>query len=319
VRRPSPQPRTGPGHPQAGDLPRDPRPLPPELAALVQGPRRGPAELAARGFRDRVRRREDHLLRRHVGKDGPGRFDDSPAQLLPCRRVAQAGLGDHDEPFGAVAGIGAGDRGHATAPHPLHHADDPLQLLRVDVAAGPDDHVLDPARDVDLAARDVGAVPALQPNTVEERPRLLGGAEISRRRGRPFELQPALVTVGQLAPGVVHVPDLVPRDGVAAGDEFQRVRRVGGCRCGDAPCLQGVAVDPVHHRPAHRRGERERDGVLGQAVDWRHGFGPETVAREALREAGYGAGARRLGPVQEPAERAEVETLDISVADGFHA
>jgi hypothetical protein len=57
--------------------------------------------------------------------------------------------------------------------------------MRIDVLTGPDDDVLDPAGDEEIAAGHVGAVAGVQPAVVEQLARLGWILEIARGRRRP--------------------------------------------------------------------------------------------------------------------------------------
>ena len=109
-----------------------------------------------------------------------------------------------------------------------------LDLLRIGVAAGADDDVLHAAGDVDVAARDVGAVAALDPAVVEQLARLRLVAEIALGHRGPAEFQHALVALADLVAGIVHDAHVVLLDRMAAGDHLDRVGVVRPGRLGIA-------------------------------------------------------------------------------------
>ena len=94
--------------------------------------------------------------------------------------------------------IGRAERRDAALADAGDRRDRFLDLVRIGVAAGADDDVLHAAGDVDVAARDVGAVAALDPAVVEQLARLLLVAEIALGHRGPAEFQHALVALADL-------------------------------------------------------------------------------------------------------------------------
>ena len=122
--------------------------------------------------------------------------------------------------------IGRAERRDAALADAGDRRDRFLDLVRIGVAAGADDDVLDAPGDVDVAARDVGAVAALDPAVVEQLARLRLVAEIALGHRGPAEFQHALLALAELAAGVVDDAHVVLLDRMAAGDHLERVRIV---------------------------------------------------------------------------------------------
>ena len=301
--------------------PREAHHLPPTArgrapsAALVQLAASRAADLAARGLEHGVRRHEHHLVRRVV-EEGRGDLVDPPAQRGERRGIQVARLGEHDDPLGLGARIDAAEDRHAALAHARQLADRLLELVRVEVASGADDDVLDAAGQVDVAAGDVGQVARLEPAAVEELARLRLVAEVAASRRRAAELEASLAALGDLAPGRVDDADLVARKRPAAGDELERVRALRGRRGPPGRDGRGPSrsMRSTTGRAPERR-KREPDGALGQPVDRRHRLGPEAVGREALGESPHRRGADRLGAVRRKAPGAQVEPLEVRVVD----
>ena len=164
----------------------------------------GAPDLAAGSLEHAVRRRQHDLVGRFA-KRRDGRFNDALAQglknnLVRCLATDDlAGLGQHDQPLGAGGRIGAAEDGNTTAAHAGDATDRALDFMRADVAAAPNDHVLDPTGQVDLAIGDIGPIARIEPVAVEEALCRFGIVEIARRRRRATELQPAFLALGQLS------------------------------------------------------------------------------------------------------------------------
>jgi hypothetical protein len=133
-----------------------------DLALLEQLAVGRAPHLAARGLEHDVRRREHDLVGRLAD-----RVDHRPPdRVAQRRRVAGStcpGLGQHHQPLGAAARVGAAEDRHAALAHAGHGADRLFDFLRVEVAAAADHDVLDAAGDEDLAFDRVGAVAVVEP------------------------------------------------------------------------------------------------------------------------------------------------------------
>ena len=136
---------------------REPRDLPPHAmllhvgaAGLVKLLRRRAPHLATRCLR--------HAARRHQHDVVGGRARDLRHHLMRLRdrdcarrRVALLGLGHHDQPLGASRGVGRAECRDAALAHAGNGRHRFLDLLRIGVAAGADDDVLDAPGDEDIA------------------------------------------------------------------------------------------------------------------------------------------------------------------------
>src|SRR5205085_6795779 len=156
-------------------------------------------------------------------------------------------------PLGAVLRIGGAERRDAALADAGDRRDRFLDLVRIGVAAGADDDVLHAAGDVDVAARDVGAVAALDPAVVEQLFRLRLVPEIALGDRGSAKLQHALVTFAELAPRIVDDAHVVLLDRMAAGDHLDRVGVLRFGRLRVAALGELLALDAVDLRPAPER------------------------------------------------------------------
>ena len=212
-----------------------------------------------------------------------------------------------------------GEERHATAADPGKVSRRLLEVIGIEVAAGPDDDILDPSRDVHLAARDVGEIARLEPVAVEESGRGGGVAVVAARRRGSAELEPALHPLRRLAAAVVHRAHLEPRDRNPARDGRERVLVRRLCRHRAPFALEGVALDPFDERSPPDGSERDPEGRLREAVHGSEGAGREAEGREALRKCVKGIGEHRLRAVERHSPAREVEALDLVVRDAARA
>ena len=167
-------------------------------------------------------------------------------------------------------------------------ADRLLDLLRIEMAAGADDDVLDAARDEDVAAGHIGAVAAVEPAVVKKLAGLGLVVEIAAGCRGSAEFKPAFAAVAEFATGLVDDADFVAGQRLTAGDDFQRIRIVGPRRFSHARGAQPVAVDAVDERPAAERRKRQSHRALREPVDRRHRFRRKTITAEPLDEPAQG-------------------------------
>ena len=289
-----------------------------DVTGLVERAAGRSPHLAAGGLQHRVRRCQHDL----VGRLADGR-DHRPrhrfAQRDARRRRQRPRLGQHHQALGAGGGVGAAEDRDAALAHAVHRTDRLLDFLRIEVAPGADDDVLDAAGDEEVVADPVGAVAAVQPAAVEQRGGLPRVAEIALRGRRAAEPQPALDALGDVAAVVVDQAHLVPGQRRAAGDEAQRRGVAGVRRHGAAFAREGLAPDGVDRRHAPQWREQQPDRALGQAVDRRHRLRRQSAGGEALAEAAHGVGTHRLGAVEGQSPRAQVEAGEVGVGDALEA
>src|SRR5258708_5292262 len=105
----------------------------------------------------------------------------------------------HDQAFCAILRVRRAERRDAALADPRNGGQRFLYLLRVGIAAGADDDVLDAALDVDAARRDVGAIAARHPPVVEQLLGLFLVAEIAVGDRGAAEFQHALLTLAEFA------------------------------------------------------------------------------------------------------------------------
>ena len=125
--------------------------------------------------------------------------------------------------------------------------------------------------------------------------------------GGAAELDVAFDALADGALGVVHHANRVLRQRAPHGDEAERVGLGGGSGFGAAEHLEGDAGHRIDAGRLRQGSESQGHGVFRQAVDGRHGLGPEAVAGIAPGKAGDGVRADGLGAVQGHAPTAEVE------------
>ena len=238
-------------------------------------------------------------------------------QRRAVRRDRAARLGDDDKALGAGARILDAECGHAAAPDPRHVGDRLLDLLRGDVAAAGDDHVLGAAGDEELAVVvDEAEVAGVDPAALADHGRRrVGVLEVALHRRRPAELDAAFDARRSRRAGIVDDAQLVARNRLAAADERQRLGIAGRRRLDPAGVLERVPAETLDAGQASRRRRRHAQAALGQAVDGPQRLGPEAERREARREALDRAGEDGLGAVQRDAPRREIEPVEIGVRD----
>ncbi len=151
------------------------------------------------------------------------RSTTAAAELFTPRRILLARFGDDHEPLGAEIGIGDAEGGHAALADARDVADHFLDLLRIEIAARLDDHVLLPAGDEELAVGDVAEIARVHPAAlVQDLARDLGTMKVSGGDRRSAELDPPLDALGERpARGVDHL-HFVAGERASAGDEAER-------------------------------------------------------------------------------------------------
>ena len=180
-----------------------------------------------------------------------------------------------------------------------------LDLLRIQVAAGLDDEVLEPAGDEDLAVGAVAEVPlSSHPPSTRAGRRGSGLAEVALRHRGPAEVEPSPRRPPRRVQPRRRYAPRARATGEPHGDEAQGRGVVvrGGHRAAGA--LEGRRARRGSTRgAAARRREGERHGVLGQAVDRAQGPRPEAVGREAPGEALEVSGLTGSAPLRASARR----------------
>ncbi len=73
------------------------------------------------------------------------------------------------------AGIGAAEHRDATLANAGNVANRLLEIVRINIAAAADDHVLDAPAEVDLAVDEIGVIAAVEPVAVETSLRVSSG------------------------------------------------------------------------------------------------------------------------------------------------
>ena len=214
------------------------------------------------------------------------------------RRVLRGvGLDRHGERLPGVAGIQA-HRHRASGAHTLDAAGGPLDVGRVDVAAGHDDDVLDAAADHDVAllgqvAEVAGVVPAVLVLCRDE----AAHGQVAGGEGLPAQLDHPDTTGRQNIAVLVDDAGLEVLKQRAEGGQPAHVALARGHRA--AQRGEQVGVDLVDHQTGAAFGERHRQGGLGHAVGRQDGFGrqPERLTGfqqvlDVSRLDRFGAGER---------------------------
>ncbi|WP_367141925.1 hypothetical protein, partial [Mesorhizobium sp.] len=123
--------------------------------------------------------------------------------------------------------IGGAEHDDASLAHAGDARDSLFDLLRVDVTPGADDDVLYPAGDVDIAARHVCPVSAVEPAIAEQLARLGIVSEIAGGRRWAAEFEPAFLAVANFAAGPIDDADFMTWQWMSASDDFKRFRIAG--------------------------------------------------------------------------------------------
>ena len=244
-------------------------------------------------------RRQQHLVRRFA-QNRQGRFHNPHAQRFPrggVRGRGQPRFGQHHQALGAAARIGIAEHRHATAPHAIDRTHHIFKLMRINIAAGADDDVLDAAGQMHFAVGQVGAVTAVEPVAVHQLSRACGVAVVTAGGRGPPELQPALDAFTALPATAVDDAHLMPWHDHSAGNELQGRRVIGAGGQGTAAGAEGGAPHPVDARPAHKRRAQQAHRAFGQAIHRCQRRRVEPVGRKAFAEAAQGLGHHRLGAV----------------------
>ena len=285
-------------------------PLEPSRTIGVAG--RSPAHLAAGGLEDGPRSGQHDGVRGDPERAGHPLEDLLPHPLAP-RRIRGTRFRHHHQPFRSQGRIGHPEHGGAPLAHPIDGVDHRLRFVRVDVASGLDDDVLPPSRQEQLAAGEIAEIARIEPSVAGgDGPGRSGVAVVAGHHRGAAELNPPLEALVELRAGSVDDPDVVPRQGGAAGYELEPIRF--GARRG-LPRRPKLPGDPIDAGRVALRGDRETDRALGQSVDRPQGVGPQSDGGEAFGEAGQRAGQYRLRPVEEDAERPEIEAGGLLVGD----
>ena len=208
-------------------------------------------------------------------------------------------LRHHDHALGAGLRIGRTECRDAALADTGNRRDGFLDLVRIGVPPGADDDVLDAAGDVHVAARDVGAVAALDPAVVEQLARLCLVAEVTSGHRGPAKLQHALVALAQLTPRVVDDAHVVLLDRMTAGDHLDRVVILRSGRLGVAALGERLALNAVDLRPATERRETQADAILREAIARRRHAAAHPVVGEAAGELAQGLRGDRFRAVDD--------------------
>src|ERR687896_1041313 len=285
-----------------------------EAAVLISLAGGRSPDLAARGLRDRPGRSEDNLVGGCAEPVDGGR-DDAAVQGGERGGVSPARLGQHDQAFGAPARVAGGEDGDAALADSRDLADRVFELLGMEVVAGADDEVLDPAGDIQLPVVEVAEVAGVEPAVADE---LVGCARLAEVAGGgrgATELDAALPSVAQLDTGSVHDPDQMAWERTPAPHEPQRVRVVARRRDRSTVIHELRTRHTVDDRAAARRWEGQADAGFGEAIDRGDGVAAQPEAGEPCGEVLQRAGVHRLGAVEQHPHAAEVEPLQFGVVD----
>ena len=145
-----------------------------------------------------------------------------------------------------------------------------LDLVRRDVLASPDDDVLDPPGDEEIAFGYVGAIAGIEPAVVKQLARLYRILKIPGRCRWTAEFKAAFSAFTKLAAHVIDDADFMIRYRLPTGDKFDGVRIIERCRLSNPARVQGGPVHAVDDRRTPRRRQRDGDRIFGEAVDRRH-------------------------------------------------
>jgi hypothetical protein len=93
---------------------------------------------------------------------------DRLAKLMAFTLAALACFSEDHQPLGARGGVGAAEDDNAALSHPRYLANGLFDFVGVDVAPAPNDDILDPPREKNLAGGDVPTVTAVKPTVTEQ-------------------------------------------------------------------------------------------------------------------------------------------------------
>jgi hypothetical protein len=144
-------------------------------------------------------------------------------------------------------------------------------------------------------------------------------ASTTPRDRRTAKLDPTLNAFAERLIGLIDDPHFMVGQRATAGDEPKRPRVIGRNGSDLAGPFERPAGNAVDAGRSLDGADGERDRRFREAVRGTHGFGPETVWREPLREAVERVRAHRLGSVHGHAPAAEVEALDLDVGNPSRA
>ena len=77
-------------------------------------------------------------------------------------------FGQYNETFGATSFIYTAKHGDPAIPNPIDFADGLFKFMRINIASGTNDNVLDSTGDIKLAIGDITQITGVQPVTIEQ-------------------------------------------------------------------------------------------------------------------------------------------------------
>ena len=207
------------------------------------------------------------------------------------------------------------EHGNAAFAHIFDLTDRFFDFVRVDIAARTDDDVLRASGDMDLAVREIAAVSAFEPTIAYQFAGLFFVVKIPAGRRRSAKLNPPHAAFAQFAAGVIQDPNVVARQGPAAGDHFQHALIRRACRNGFTTCRHQTTANPVDRWQKFWRRCCESQRVLGHPVYRSDRFRPKTVGLEPFRELAHRVPAYRFGAVHQNPCGTQIQALNLIVFD----
>ena len=272
----------------------------------------GAANLAARGFQHRARRRKDDIVGRQaelIDRQLRNRCRDPPAFL----GIRRAHFCQHNQALGARVRIRGGKDGHAALAHAAEVCHRSFEFRGVNVGPATDDDVLFATGEVQLPGSEVAEVAGIQPVALEQ-------SGVGRRipvvapgRRRAAELNPTLRAFGQLVPRRIDDAHFVSGQRHAARHDTQRVHIVGRGRLRCAVAHECAAIHAIDQGFPSERRERDAEHAFGQTIDGEHRFTPKAVAPEARRKTLHRVRADRLGAVESETPGAEIQAVELRI------
>src|SRR3974377_517235 len=155
-----------------------------------------------------MRRRQHDLIRRCTCDVRDGLMN-TRLQVRAGSRLNFSFFGKHYDALGPRAFIAHAEDRYPTLPDARDRSHHRLDLLRVEMASGADDDVLDAPGDVAVASGHIGAVATVQPTVLNELASFRLVAEIAARGRRRGKLKSPFLPVAKFVACVVNNADFV--------------------------------------------------------------------------------------------------------------
>ena len=293
--------RSNTGKRQAQDLPPQRALRRIDLPAFIKFLGGAPPDLAARCLGHRSRRGKDNLIGWRPG-DVAGNFLRARLHVRTGGGIGLTRFRQDDHPLRAGCAIGHAEYRDAALADSRNFSDGVFDFLRIDMAAGANDDVLDAACNADVASGHIRAVAAVEPTIVKEFAGLGLVAEIAACRRRSPELEPSFPPFAEFVTRLVDDANFVAGQRLAAWHDFQRLWIVRPGRLGHPARAQPITVDTINDGQAAERRKRQADRAFRKTVDRRHRLRGETVVAKSVDKSPQGLHADRFCAIRNHAQ-----------------